>query len=72
MQQTKTARYSIVVKNRPGELAKLTKLLSDAGMYVSGLRVANLGDKAAIQFLMPRKCGRRQQLRRAGVRPDPE
>ena len=46
MQQPNTARYRIVVKNRPGELAKLTKLLSDAGMYVSGLRIANLGDKA--------------------------
>jgi len=66
------ARYSIVVKNRPGELAKLTKLLSDAGMNVSGLMIANLGDKASIQFAMPRKCGRRQQLRRAGVKLDPE
>lgn len=61
MQQANMARYSIVVKNRPGELAKLTKLLSDAGMNVSGLRIANLGDKASIQFTMPRKCGRRRQ-----------
>ena len=65
------ARYSIVVKNRPGELAKLTKLLADAGMNVSGLRTANLGDKTSIQFAMPRRCGRRQQLRRAGMRFDP-
>lgn len=70
MTPSNTARYSIVVKNRPGELAKLTKLLSDAGMYVSGLRIANLGDKASIQFAMPRKGGRRQPLRRAGMKLD--
>ena len=66
------ARYSIVVRNRPGELAKLTKLLSDAGMNVSALRIANLGDKASIQFAMPRKCGRRHQLRKAAMNLDPK
>ena len=71
MQQTNTARYSIVVKNKPGELAKLTKLLSDAGMNVSGLRIANLGDKASIQFAMPRKSCRRQNLRSAGMKVEP-
>lgn len=70
MQQTNAARYSIVVKNRPGELAKLTKLLADAGMNVSGLRIANLGDKASIQFVMPRKCGRGQGLSRTGMRAE--
>ena len=68
MQQTNTARYSIVVKNKPGELAKLTKLLSDAGMNVSGLRIANLGDKSSIQFAMTRRCGRRRALRRADMK----
>lgn len=70
MQQANTARYSIVVKNRPGELAKLTKLLADAGMNVSGLTIANLGDKAAIQFVMPRRCGRRHGLRGTGLKSD--
>ncbi len=53
MGRISAARYNIVVKNRPGELAKVTKLLSDAGMKVSSLRIANLGDKASIQFAMP-------------------
>ena len=52
--KTSTARYNIVVKNKPGELAKVTKLLSDAGMNVSSLRIANLGHKASIQFAIPR------------------
>lgn len=68
MTQANMARYNIVVKNRPGELAKLTKLLSDAGMNVSGLRIANLGDKASIQFVMPRRCGRRHPLRKASLK----
>jgi hypothetical protein len=70
MLRTNTARYNIVVKNRPGELAKLTKLLSDAGMNVSGLRIANLGDKSSIQFATPRENGRRHGLRRAGLRTE--
>ncbi len=68
MQRSNTARYNIVVKNRPGELAKLTKLLSDAGMNVSGLMIANLGDKSSIQFAAPRENGRRHGLRRTGVK----
>jgi len=58
MQRTETARYNIVVKNRPGELAKLTKLLSDAGVNVSGLMIANLGDRSSIRFAAP--LGRRK------------
>lgn len=64
MRPTNTARYSIVVKNRPGELAKLTKLLSDAGVNVGGLMIANLGDKASIQFATRRECGLRRWPRR--------
>lgn len=50
MQRTQAARYNIVVKNKPGELAKLTKLLSDQGMNVCSLMIANLGDRASIRF----------------------
>jgi acetolactate synthase small subunit len=46
----KPTRYNIVVKNKPGELAKLTKLLSDIGVNVCSLMVANIGDMASIQF----------------------
>lgn len=54
IQETEPKRYSLVVRNRPGELVKLTRLLSDAGISVCAMRVANLGRKAAIQFTMPR------------------
>lgn len=59
MRRTDSASYNIVVRNRPGELAKLTKLLSDAGINVTGLRIANLGDKASIEFRTPRALVRR-------------
>lgn len=44
--------YQIVVRSRPGELAKLTQSLSEAGINVKSLRVATLGDKASIQFAL--------------------
>jgi acetolactate synthase small subunit len=55
MPQEKPTRYNIVVKNRPGELAKLTKLLTEEGVNLSSLTVANLGDKASIQFSTPQE-----------------
>jgi hypothetical protein len=51
----KPTRYNIVVKNRPGELAKLTKLLSDVGVNVCSLMIANIGDMASIQFSTPQE-----------------
>jgi hypothetical protein len=45
-----TTRYSMTMKNRPGEFMKLTKRLTDAGVKVNGLRIANLGETASIQF----------------------
>jgi hypothetical protein len=50
------SRYNLVVKNRPGELVKLTKFLTESGLNVSDLRVANLGSKASIQFSTAREC----------------
>ena len=51
-----TVRYTMTVKNRPGEFVKLTKRLTDAGVNVSGLRVASLGDTASIQFSTSGGC----------------
>jgi len=56
MNHDKPARYNLLVKNRPGELLKLTKFLSDAEMDVSALRIANFGASASIEFVAPRAC----------------
>lgn len=53
--QAQTTHFSVVVKNKPGELAKLTKLLAEEGVSLSSLTIANLGDKASIQFSTPQE-----------------
>lgn len=59
------ADWTLEVPNRPGELAKVTKALSDAGLSVTALRVANWGDRASIRFrapglsLLPKRLSRR-------------
>jgi hypothetical protein len=59
-----TTRYSIMMKNRPGEFVKLTKRLTDAGVNIDGLRVANLGDTASIQFSTVGDCALPPDLRK--------
>lgn len=61
-------RYNIVVKNRPGELAKLTKLLADVGVSVCSLMVASIGDKASIQFSTPQEDDLPERLWRSGLK----
>ena len=68
MLRLKPARYSIVVRNKPGELAKVTRLLSASGLSVSALKVASAGGKASIQFCAQQEAGMRERLRRTGLR----
>ena len=63
----KPTRYNIVVKNKPGELAKLTKLLSDVGVNVCSLMVANIGDKASIQFSTPQEDDLPEELWKSSI-----
>lgn len=73
LEENKTQmRYNIVVKNKPGELVKLTKFLSDANMNVSALRVIDRGSKADIQFSTPRGCNLIDGLRKTGLRAQAE
>jgi hypothetical protein len=53
---TTETRFSLIMKNRPGELVKLTRFLSEAGVNVSTLRIASLGDNASIEFSTTKKC----------------
>lgn len=55
MSQRKQARYHILIANRPGELAKLTKYLAEKGVSLSALRVAQVGDKASVEFAVPQE-----------------
>jgi hypothetical protein len=66
-EETTTTRYSMTMKNRPGEFVKLTKRLTDAGVNVDGLRIANLGRTASIQFSTASGRGLPASLRKARV-----
>lgn len=60
--------YSIIARNRPGELAKLTKYLLDSGTPVSDLLVVNGGDRASIRFTTAKGADIRDGLRKTGLR----
>jgi hypothetical protein len=68
MDQSNVTRYNLVVKNKPGELAKLTKLLSARGVRLHSLAVANLGDTASIQFSTPEESDLPERLWKSGLR----
>lgn len=67
MPAQKSALYNIVVKNKPGELAKLTKLLSEVGVNLASLMVASIGDKASIQFSTPEEGDLPERLWKSGL-----
>ncbi|MBI3299882.1 MAG: ACT domain-containing protein [Elusimicrobia bacterium] len=67
-----TTRFSIEVKSKPGQLAKLTKYLSDSGLNVDGLAVSSFGDRAEIRFSAPLSSGLPEGLRKSGLRALPE
>lgn len=73
MSKPRLKRYSLIAKNRPGELAKLTELLEAEGVQPQRLTVASLGDdEAAIAFLAPPLPGFPESLSRHGLRMLPE
>lgn len=62
------ATYSILARNKPGELAKLTRTLLDSGLRVSSLAVLNAGRRASIRFSTTNAPGVRDALRKSGLR----
>ena len=60
-------RYNLMMKNRPGELMKLTQFLLDASVNVNTLRIASLGNKASIQFSTTRECVLPTKFRRIQI-----
>lgn len=60
-------QHHLVMKNKPGELLKLTRFLSDSGLRVSALRVASLGETASIRFSTPGPCVLPRSIRAARI-----
>lgn len=67
----KLTRYDILVKNKPGTLAGLTRLLTGEGISIKALHVVNVGNNASIQFLMPGNRSLGDKLRGAGLKINP-
>lgn len=62
------ATYSILARNKPGELAKLTRTLLESGLKVNSLAVLNAGPRASIRFSTANTPGVREALRKSGLR----
>lgn len=70
MRKHKGARYRVIAKNRPGELARLAALLASEGVPLERLTVASLGeDEAAIDITAPPLSRLPERLARCGLRP---
>lgn len=69
MRKHKNARYRVIARNRPGELAKLAELLASEGVRLEHLTVASLDeDEAAIEFTAPPLPSLAERLERCGLR----
>ncbi len=65
MARMNSTDYDLLVDNRPGELAKVTKFLSDEDLGVRSLQVTDLGKQASIRFTTDRDCALPRRLRKA-------
>jgi hypothetical protein len=60
-------QFSVVVPNEPGELAKVTYLLSQEEVNIEGVLSVNVGDTASIQFVADGGSAVRRRLEAAGL-----
>jgi acetolactate synthase small subunit len=69
MRKHKSARYRVIARNRPGELARLAGLLASEGVALERLTVASLDEEeAAIDFTAPESLSLPERLARCGLR----
>ncbi|MBI5203247.1 MAG: hypothetical protein HY925_16775, partial [Elusimicrobia bacterium] len=59
-------QFSVMTQNEPGQLAKLTQVLSREGVDLNGVVTERSGDSSAIRFVTRRENGLRRKLETAG------
>jgi hypothetical protein len=59
-------QFSVTIPDKPGELARLTGLLSDAGVNLAGIATFSLGKRASVRFLAGKRRHLKQRLEAAG------
>lgn len=67
MRKKTPMHYSILTENKPGALSRLTRLLTEKGLTISGMMIASVGDKTAIQFLAPENSALRGVCCSSGI-----
>jgi hypothetical protein len=58
---------AVFVENKPGQTARITKILADAGINVAWLTIANSGSFGVMKFLVDRVDPALQALRSKGI-----
>ncbi len=58
---------AVFVENKPGQTARITRLLADAGMNLRWVTIANSGPFGVMKFLVPDAEAAREVLKRDGV-----
>jgi hypothetical protein len=58
---------AVFVENKPGQTARITRLLAEARMNIRWVTIANSGSFVVMKFLVPDPDGARDVLKRDGV-----
>ncbi len=58
---------AVFVENKPGQTARITKLLADAGVNLCWLTIANSGSFGVMKFLVPQRDEAVRVLKEKGV-----
>ena len=58
---------AVFVENKPGQTARITKILADAGINIRWVTIANSGSFGVMKFLVDQCDGAVQQLKQHGL-----
>jgi hypothetical protein len=58
---------AVFVENKPGQTARITKILADAGVNISWVTIANSGSFGVMKFLVDKSDAAMQSLKANGL-----
>jgi hypothetical protein len=58
---------AVFVENKPGQTARITKILADAGVNISWVTIANSGSFGVMKFLVDKRDPAVQALKQSGL-----
>jgi len=63
------SQLTVLLENKPGELAKVAKALEDSGVNILGIAVADASDSAIVRVITDGVTKAMQALKKAGLAP---